>query len=265
MNKSNIEWTNETWNPTTGCTVFSKECNNCYAQILTQSIMAKGVDKYKQGFDVFVEHFKSLQEPYYYKKPSMIFVNSMSDLFHKDCSLKFLKQIFGVMNQTPMHTYQVLTKRADNLLSLSSELNWSDNIWMGVSVGSEVSIRKIDKLRECGAKHKFLSIEPLIEELSYLNLEGIDWVIVGGESGYGEGIRPMEKEWVLQIQKNCEDQNVPFFFKQWGKPEFNPDPSDPTIFKSHPDYAKGGCQLDGKIYRDNPCKVDPHFGELKFD
>lgn len=264
MSKSTIEWTSRTWNPTTGCTEFSKECDNCYARVMTKRLKAMGQKKYEQGFDVFVEHPNSLNEPYKWKKPSAVFVNSMSDLFHKDCSLSFLQDVFEVMNNTPIHTYQVLTKREHNLLKLSGKLNWSDNIWMGVSVGSQASVRKIDNLRKCDAKKKFLSIEPLIEELPHLNLEGIDWVIVGGESGR-ETKRAMKKEWVHKIRKDCEDQNVPFFFKQWGKKGFNPDQSDPTLSKEHPLYAKGGCQLDGETYQENPCIVDIHFGELPYD
>lgn len=254
MSKSTIEWTSKTWNPTTGCTIFSKECDNCYAKTLTKRLQAMGQKKYKQGFDVFVEHPDRLQEPDRWEKPAMVFVNSMSDLFHKDCTPEFLKKIFQTMNRDLKHTYQVLTKRDDNLLKLSDQLTWTDNIWMGVSVGSVVSVRKIDRLRQCGAKHKFLSVEPLIEELPDLDLTGIDWVIVGGESGSGN-IRPMKKEWVLKIKKNCEDQNVPFFFKQWGKVKFNPDSNDPTINKHHPYRAKGGCMLDGKLYLDNPTET----------
>lgn len=255
MSKSTIEWTTQTWNPTTGCTVFSKECNNCYAKTLTDRLQAMGRNKYKAGFDVFVEHSDTLKEPYNWKKPSLVFTNSMSDLFHKDCSLDFLKEVFNVMNTTLQHTYQVLTKRDAILLELSNELIWTGNIWMGVSVGSQESIRKIDRLRQCGAKNKFLSIEPLIEELPDLDLKGIDWVIVGGESGIGD-IREMKEEWVLKIKQNCEDQNIPFFFKQWGDKKFNPNPNDPTMNKSHPFYAKGGCMLNGEFYFDNPCVLD---------
>ena len=265
MKKSTIEWTETTWNPTTGCTEISKECDNCYARIRTESLQKDGMYKYRAGFDEFMQHSYTLKEPSRWTKPTLAFVNSMSDLFHKDMKLEFLQQIFEVMNVHPMHTFQVLTKRDAILLELSPALTWTENIWMGVSVGSCASIRKIDRLRKCGAKNKFLSVEPLIEELPDLNLEGIDWVIVGGESGKGLGIRPIKKEWILKIKKNCEEQNVPFFFKQWGKNEFNPDPHDPTIIFGHPDYAKGGCQIDGKMYRENPCIVDPHFGELPFE
>lgn len=136
MSKSSIEWTSETWNPTTGCTEFSKECDNCYAKVLTKRLQAMGQKKYSAGFDTFVEHLHALNEPFKWKKSKMVFVNSMSDLFHKDCSLEFLQKVFKIMNQTPQHTYQVLTKRDSELVKLSSELNWTDNIWMGGSVGS---------------------------------------------------------------------------------------------------------------------------------
>ena len=254
MGKSTIEWTEETWNPTTGCTKFSKECDNCYAKTMTKRLQATKQERYKAGFDVFVEHSSALQEPYKWKNPTVVFTNSMSDFFHKDCSLEFLKKIFEVMNNTPQHTYQILTKRDANLVKLSNELEWTDNIWMGVSVGSVASVRKIDNLRKCGAKFKFLSIEPLIEELLDLDLTGIDWVIVGGESGNGN-IRPIEKDWVLKIKQNCEDQNVPFFFKQWGDKKFNPNSNDPTLSKMHPYHAKGGCMLDGKLYLENPSET----------
>lgn len=263
MKESLIKWTKHTWNPTTGCTVFSKECENCYAKTFTDKLQEKLDPKYIYGFDTFVEHDYTLKQPFIkWKKPTVIFVNSMSDLFHKDCSLGFLKKVFEVMNNTP-HIYQVLTKRDAILVERSDQLTWTNNIWMGISVGSVASVRKIDRLRQCGAKNKFLSIEPLIEELPNLDLTGIDWVIVGGESGSGN-IRPMKKEWVLKIKKNCEDQNVPFFFKQWGDIKSNPDPKDPTISKSHSQYEKGGCMLDGKLYFDNPCVVKPIIGELPF-
>jgi len=213
------------------------------------------ITKYRKGFDVVVEHPDTLSEPYTWKKPTTVFVNSMSDLFHKDVSLDFIKKVFKVMNDTPQHTYQVLTKRGKNLEKYSDELTWSDNIWAGVSVGNQVAKKRIQSLVNCGAKHKFLSIEPLLEEITDLNLTGIDWVIVGGESG-GNEARPMEKDWVLGVQEQCSDQNVPFFFKQWGKARNNPNPSDPTLNKLHRYYSKGGNQLDGKTYWVNPTMAD---------
>ena len=173
----------------------------------------------------------------------------MSDLFHESVPLDYIKRVFRVMGETP-HAYQVLTKRASRLAELSSELSWSENIWMGVSVENEAVTSRIDRLRECHAKHRFLSLEPLIGPLDDLRLGGIDWVIVGGESG--PRARPILKAWIESIQGQCEAAEVPFFFKQWGKTAFNDDPADPTVAKGHPRYAKGGCQLDGSVYRDLP-------------
>jgi protein gp37 len=255
MANSKIEWTNITWNPTTGCTKISKECDNCYAEVMTKRMMSMpNQPRYKLGFDVFAMHEDALNEPYKWSSPKTVFVNSMSDLFHKDVKLEFLQRVFKVMNDTPQHTYQVLTKRHHELLEFSADLSWSDNIWMGVSVGSIIATRRIEYLVKCGAKHKFLSIEPLIEELPELDLTGIDWVIVGGESGTGN-IRPMEYEWVMKIKDNCERYNVPFFFKQWGMEKFNPDPADPTIDKNHKYHAKGGCMINGELYLNNPSVI----------
>ena len=251
MALSSIEWTNKTWNPTTGCTHISKECDFCYAEKETKRLMHNPkIEKYRKGFDVIVEHPDSLLEPYKWK-PSTVFVNSMSDLFHKDISLDFIKKVFKVMNETPQHTYQILTKRHNILEEYSDQLNWTDNIWAGVSVGNQIATRRIQSLVKCGAKHKFLSIEPFIEEITNIDLKGIDWVIVGGESG-GNKARPMEKDWVLKIKDECLKQNVPFFFKQWGKTRNNPNPNDPTINKFHRYHSKGGSELDGKTYWANP-------------
>lgn len=251
MALSSIEWTNKTWNPTTGCTHISKECDFCYAEKETKRLMYNPkIEKYRKGFDVIVEHPDSLLEPYKWK-PSTVFVNSMSDLFHKDISLDFIKKVFKVMNETPQHTYQILTKRHNILEEYSDQLNWTDNIWAGVSVGNQIATRRIQSLVKCGAKHKFLSIEPFIEEITNIDLKGIDWVIVGGESGRNKA-RPMEKDWVLKIKDECLKQNVPFFFKQWGKTRNNPNPNDPTINKFHRYHSKGGSELDGKTYWANP-------------
>jgi len=252
MADSNIEWTEKTWNPTTGCTKISKECDNCYAEVMTKRIMhMPNQPRYKAGFDVFAMHDDALDEPNKWKKPTTVFVNSMSDLFHKDMKIEFLQKIFKVMNDTPQHTYQVLTKRHHEITKYSKDLNWSDNIWMGVSVGSESGVRRIEHLVNSGAKHKFLSVEPLLEELPDLNLKGIDWVIVGGESGDNSS-RPVELDWILKVKKNCDQQGVTFFFKQWGMKKFNPNPNDPTMDKRHRYYAKGGCMINGKIYLSNP-------------
>jgi protein gp37 len=253
---SSIEWTNKTWNPTTGCTKISKECDFCYAETETyRKSFNSNSPKYKQGFDIVVEHAYTLDEPLKWNKPCTVFVNSMSDLFHKDISLDFIKKVFKVMNDTPQHTYQVLTKRGDILEKHSEHLNWTDNIWMGVSVGNQIATRRIKSLVNCGAKHKFLSVEPFIEEITEIDLDGVDWVIVGGESG-SNAVRPMEKEWVLKIKEKCSEQKVAFFFKQWGKTRNNPDPQDPTINKLHRYHSKGGSMLDGKVYWSNPSVED---------
>lgn len=263
MAESSIEWTNLTWNPTTGCSSAGIECNFCYARKETNRLMHNPKQpKYKAGFDVVVEHPDSLQEPFTWKKPQTVFVNSMSDLFHKDISLEFIKKVFEVMNKTPQHTYQVLTKRHQNLEKYSKDLTWTDNIWMGVSVGTQIAKRRIDSLRKCDAKNKFLSVEPLIEDLGELNLSGIDLVFVGGESGAND-VRPMKKEWVNNVKDACEKSKTAFFFKQWGKSRNNPNPDDPTIDANHRYHAKGGCMLDGKLYLDNPSVSDDTVPKIK--
>lgn len=213
MAKSTIEWTESTWNPITGCTKVSAGCKNCYAATLAKRLQGMGQNKYQNGFEPTM-HPDTLGDPFKWKKGRLVFVNSMSDSFHKDFPLPFIQQMFTVMNETPRHTYQVLTKRAERLEELSPYLEWTDNIWMGVSVENEKVIDRIDHLRNTDAKVKFLSCEPLIGPLPNLNLEGINWVIVGGESG--SKARPMEKEWVEDIQQQCEKAGVAFFFKQWG-------------------------------------------------
>lgn len=213
MAQSSIEWTEMTWNPTTGCTKISAGCKFCYAEHMSKRLKAMGVDKYKDGFKVRV-HPEALKIPYTWKSSKIVFVNSMSDLFHKDIPLSFIKQVFEVMNENPQHVFQVLTKRADRLFELHKEFKWTHNIWMGVSVEDERVVERINLLRKTKAKVKFLSLEPLIGPLKKLNLKKIDWVIVGGESGFRP--RPMNPDWVLDIQDQCERSDVAFFFKQWG-------------------------------------------------
>lgn len=252
MAESNIEWTENTWNVTTGCNPVSIECDQCYGKKQTNIHQNNPTyTKYCKGFDEIVEHEYTLLEPSTWKTPKTVFVNSMSDLFHKDVSLDFIKKVFKIMNETPQHTYQVLTKRDVLLEQYSPLLEWSDNIWMGVSVGIQKATKRIKALQNCGAKHKFLSIEPFIEEITEINLDGIDLVIVGGESGSNYA-RPLEESWVLKIKDFCDQANVPFFFKQWGKERNNPNPNDPTIEKDHRFHAKGGCMLQGKLYKNNP-------------
>lgn len=213
MSKSKIEWTETTWNPVTGCTKISPGCANCYAERMAKRLKAMGQANYRNGFELAV-HEKSLELPLKMKKPHTIFVNSMSDLFHSGVNDSFIYKVFEVMNETPRHIYQVLTKRADRLPAINKFLDWSENIWMGVSVENNDYKSRINLLRKTDAHVKFLSVEPLLGPLGKLNLKGIDWVIVGGESG--PGARPMEEKWVLEVRDQCVEQHVPFFFKQWG-------------------------------------------------
>ncbi len=213
MAQSSIEWTELTWNPTTGCTKISAGCKFCYAEVMARRLKSMGLDKYRNGFKLSI-HEDALDIPYSWSGSKIVFVNSMSDLFHKDVPLEFIKKVFKVMNETPQHTYQVLTKRGDILLKYDKELNWTPNIWMGVSVEDEKAVNRIDDLRNASAQVKFLSCEPLIGPLPNLDLTNIDWVIVGGESGRKP--RPMKPEWVLDIKSQCRISKVAFFFKQWG-------------------------------------------------
>ncbi len=213
MATSSIEWTEATWNPTTGCNKISPGCKFCYAERMAKRLKAMGQKNYINGFDLTI-HDYMLEVPLRWKKPRTIFVNSMSDLFHKDVPLGFLKKVFDVMNEASWHQYQVLTKRSDRLLEVSSVLSWAPHIWMGVSVENEAYQFRVNDLRKTGAHIKFLSIEPLLGALPDLNLTGIDWVIVGGESG--PGARPMPEKWVTDIRDQCLLSRTPFFFKQWG-------------------------------------------------
>ena len=213
MAQSNIEWTEMTWNPTTGCSKISAGCKFCYAEIMSRRLQAMGIEKYKDGFAVRI-HPDALRIPYAWKTSKIVFVNSMSDLFHENIPLEFIQRVFDVMNDNPQHVFQILTKRAERLLKLHSELKWTHNIWMGVSVENDKVKHRIDLLRKTKAKVKFLSCEPLIGPLYDMNLKKIDWVIVGGESGHRP--RPMETDWVLDIQEQCKKADVAFFFKQWG-------------------------------------------------
>lgn len=213
MAQSSIEWTEMTWNPTTGCSKISTGCKFCYAEIMSKRLKAMGVEKYKDNFEVRT-HEEALKIPYTWKHSKVVFVNSMSDLFHKEIPLEFIQKVFKVMNDNPQHVFQVLTKRAERLLELHTELKWTHNIWMGVSVENAKQKHRIDDLRKINARVKFLSLEPLLAHLGEINLENIDWVIVGGESGHKP--RKMDAEWVLDIQEQCKEKSVAFFFKQWG-------------------------------------------------
>lgn len=211
--RSNIEWTESTWNPITGCTKISPGCTHCYAERMALRLQAMGQPKYVAGFKLSI-HENTLETPLHWKKPRMIFVNSMSDLFHQDVPLEFIQQVFDVMRRAAWHTFQVLTKRSSRLFELDREICWPPNVWMGVSVENQDYTFRIDHLRQTGALVKFLSLEPLLGSLPNLNLRNIDWVIVGGESG--PGARPMAQEWVIDVRDQCLAARVPFFFKQWG-------------------------------------------------
>ena len=212
-NKSSIEWTESTWNPITGCTKISPGCRHCYAERMAKRLQAMGQPNYITGFNLAL-HEHALEAPLNWKTSQVVFVNSMSDLFHKDVSLDFILRIFDVMNRANWHQFQILTKRSGRLLQLDRQLPWADHIWMGVTVENSDYRHRIDDLRQTRAAVKFLSLEPLLGPLSNLDLTGIDWVIVGGESG--PHARPMEEKWALDVRDQCREIGVPFFFKQWG-------------------------------------------------
>lgn len=233
---SSIEWTESTWNPLTGCTKISPGCKHCYAERMAMRLKAMGKENYRNGFKLTM-HENAVEKPLEWKKPQVIFVNSMSDLFHKDVPLEFIQRVFDVMKRAHWHQFQVLTKRSERLAELSPYLEWTDNIWMGVSVETEKYTFRIDDLRKTGAKIKFLSVEPLLGPIQKMNLKEISWVIVGGESG--PGARPLEKEWVTSIRDQCLRTKVPFFFKQWGGVQ----------------KKKAGRLLEGKTWDQMPVNV----------
>lgn len=210
---SHIEWTEATWNPVTGCSKVSAGCKFCYAERMAKRLQAMGLERYRNGFAVTL-HEDLLDAPRSWRHPRLVFVNSMSDLFHENVPLEFIRRVFSTMIATPQHTYQILTKRSQRLKELAPELAWPSNVWMGVSVEDARVVDRIDDLRTVPATVRFLSCEPLIGPLENLNLEGIHWVIVGGESG--PGARPMRSEWVQAIRRQCRMARIPFFFKQWG-------------------------------------------------
>ncbi len=233
---SKIEWTDSTWNPVTGCTKISHGCKYCYAERMAKRLQLAGVKKYKDGFQVAV-HTSALEEPTRWKKPRMVFVNSMSDLFHKDVTTDFILSVFHTMNQSPQHIFQVLTKRPGRVLKINRKLPWTQNIWMGTSIESERWQSRLDDLKSTDAHVKFLSLEPLLGPLPNLDLDGIDWVIVGGESG--PKARPMCIEWVREIRDMCIEKKTPFFFKQWG-----------GVFKK-----RTGRTLDGRVWNQFPATM----------
>ncbi len=210
---SSIEWTEGTWNPVTGCTKVSPGCKHCYAERMATRLVGMGQPRYRNGFDLTLQP-DLIRLPLRWKQPRVIFVNSMSDLFHEEIPESFIADVFETMQLAHWHTFQILTKRADRLAGQADRLPWPINVWMGVSVESPRYLSRVDRLREVPAAVRFLSIEPLLARIPSLNLRGIDWVIVGGESG--PGARPMEADWVREIRDRCAESKVPFFFKQWG-------------------------------------------------
>ena len=230
---SKIEWTESTWNPVTGCTKISLGCRNCYAERLAKRLKAMGQPNYRNGFKPTL-HPHALDIPLHWRKPRSIFVNSMSDLFHKDVPFDFIEQIFDVMSRASHHRFQVLTKRSERLLELSPNLTWPDNVWMGVTVEAADYLSRLDDLRQTDAIIKFVSLEPLLGPIPQINLEAVDWVIAGGESG--PGARPMHPNWATDIRDQCLAANTPFFFKQWGGTN----------------RKKTGRILDGRIWGDMP-------------
>lgn len=231
--KSSIEWTESTWNPMTGCTKVSPGCLNCYAERMALRLRAMGNPNYSNGFEINM-HGNVLELPLQWKKPQTIFVNSMSDLFHEYVPEEFILRVFDVMRRADWHCFQILTKRSRRLMELSSQLPWMPHIWMGVSVEDQDHSFRIDHLRRTGASVKFVSLEPLLGPISDLNLEAIDWVIVGGESGPKS--RPIKKSWVIDIRNQCQEGKVPFFFKQWGGMN----------------KKKTGRELDGRTWDEMP-------------
>jgi len=237
MAKSSIEWTEVTWNPVTGCNKISPGCKFCYAERLSKRLKAMGQTRYSNGFLLTLQP-QALIDPYKWHKPRVVFVNSMSDLFHKDIPVEYIQKVFKVMNDCPQHQFQILTKRADRVAKIAKHLSWTDNIWMGVSVENQKYTTRIPSLLQVPAAIRFLSVEPLIGEIDNLQLNGINWVIVGGESG--PGARPMKKEWVIKIRDLCLQNNVPFFFKQWGGTN----------------KKKTGRTLENKIWNEMPYRIE---------
>ena len=241
---SKIEWTEQTWNPTTGCTKVSPGCKHCYAETMARRLKAMGAGGYEKGFE-FAMHEYRLQQPLKRKKPTVYFVNSMSDLFHEDITDEFLDKVFDVIRQTPRHTYQILTKRSERLPVYFKSRICPQNVWLGVSVeDKKYGLARIDDLREVNATIRFLSVEPLLEDLGAINLGDIHWVIVGGESG--SCARPMKAEWADNIRQQCELKGVAYFFKQWGTWG-----ADGVKRAKH----ENGRKLNGRIYDSYPMQA----------
>jgi len=236
--RSSIEWTEATWNPVTGCNKISPGCKHCYAERMALRLQAMGQPRYRNGFEVTLQP-GAIDEPLRWRRPQVVFVNSMSDLFHRDVPDEFILRVFQTMEQASWHVFQVLTKRSDRLRELAPRLPWPNNVWMGVSVESSDCVWRIDDLLRVPASVRFLSVEPLLGPIPNLQLTGIHWVIVGGESG--PGARPMDPRWVKGIQVVCRRARVPFFFKQWG-----------GVNKK-----RAGRTLDGKTWSAMPTRQHP--------
>ena len=244
MKKTKIEWTEETWNPSTGCSKVSSGCKFCYAEVMAKRLNAMGVKGYENGFG-FTLMPDRLAQPFNRRKPTKFFVNSMSDLFHEDMPDDFLDQIFDVIRKTPRHIYQILTKRENRMSAYFNNKLIPQNVWLGVTVEDRKSgLPRINVLRELNTSIKFLSIEPLLEDLGNINLYGIDWVIVGGESG--PKARPMDEKWVRKIKDQCEIYDVPFFFKQWGT-------WGADMVKRN--KKKNGRKFQGRIWEEYPYQI----------
>ena len=237
---STIEWTEATWNPTTGCTKVSPGCKNCYAERMANRLKAMGQPRYANGFQLALQD-DIVELPLKWKKPRVIFVNSMSDLFHKDVPDDFIRRCFSVMAEASQHKFQVLSKRPERVLELASKIDWANNIWMGTSVENADYVERIRTLQKIPAAIRFLSVEPLLGPISRMPLKDIHWVIVGGESGPKS--RPMDIEWVRGIREQCTSKKVPFFFKQWGA--FGPD----GVRRSK---KANGRELDGREWSEMP-------------
>lgn len=240
MKTTKIEWTDKTWNPVTGCTKISQGCAHCYAEVMTRRLKAMGLDKYGNGFQVTL-HEDCLEEPLSWRKPHTIFVCSMSDLFHQEVPFSFVDKVVNIIRRTPQHRYQLLTKRAERMAKYFLTHDVPDNVWLGVTVEAQSSKSRIDCLRVLDAPIRFLSCEPLIEDLGELDLRNINWVIVGGESG--PQARPMKREWIDSIQEQTKAQGGLFFFKQWGTWG-----SDGVKRSKH----KNGKLIDGKVLQAMP-------------
>ena len=252
---STIEWTEATWNPTTGCTKISPGCTHCYAERMAMRLQSMGQHRYRHAFRLTLQD-DIVELPLSWKKPRLIFVNSMSDLFHADVPTEFIQRCFRVMQLASQHTFQVLTKRPQRVVELAEELPWSENVWMGTSVENQQYVERVEVLRLVPSTVKFLSVEPLLGPIDTLRLDGIDWVIVGGESG--PAARPMQPEWVRGVRDLCIEARVPFFFKQWG------------AFDQHGvrrSKKANGRELDGQVWNGMPVvwqgncvKADPSLG-----